>query len=97
MLFQQRDAARHDWEAVRPGQKTDYAWDQPSGSHKLCVCIKDGSAAFRDMTTHEYGLDTVKVRLLPRILCAHTAAPLLDVLHIAHELLFFSWEPRVYG
>ena len=61
VLFQQRDLARHDWEAVRSGHKTDYAWDQPSGAHKLCVCIKDSSAAFRDMTTHEYSLDFVKV------------------------------------
>ena len=64
VLFQQRDAARQDWEAVRPGHKTDYAWDQPLGSHKLCICIRDGSAAFRDMTTHEYSLDFVKVCLL---------------------------------
>ncbi len=64
MLFQQRDTARHDWEAVRPGQKTDYAWDLPSGPYKLSVCIKDGSTAFRDMTTHEYSLDIIKVQLL---------------------------------
>lgn len=61
MLFQQRDAPKHEWEAVQPGQTTDYAWDQPSGSHKLCVSIKDSSAAFRDMTTHEYSLDAIKV------------------------------------
>ena len=64
VLFRQRDTARQDWEAVCPGHRTDYAWDQPTGSNKLCICIKDGSAAFRDMTTHEYSLDAVKVPLL---------------------------------
>ena len=64
VLFQQRDAARHEWEAVRPGQSTDYAWDLPLGSHKLCISIKDSSAAFRDMTTHEYSLDLIKAWLL---------------------------------
>ncbi len=61
MLFQQRDALRQDWEGVGPGQRTDYAWDQPMGSHRLCVSVRDASAAFRDVTTHEYSLDVIRV------------------------------------
>ena len=61
MLFQQRDAPRQDWEGVGPGQRTDYAWDQPMGSHRLCVSVRDTSAAFRDVTTHEYSLDVIRV------------------------------------
>ena len=70
MLFQQRDAPRQDWEGVGPGQKTDYAWDQPMGSHKLCVSVRDASAAFRDVTTHEYSLDVIRVSsgILPTLL-----------------------------
>lgn len=61
MLFQQQDAPRQDWEGVGPGQRRDYAWDQPMGSHRLCVSVRDASAAFRDVTTHEYSLDVIRV------------------------------------
>ena len=91
MLFQQRDAVRQDCEAVRSGDRTDYAWDQPSGSHKLRVCIKDGSAAFRDMTTHEYSLDAVKVAPLLHYITLDKITSHLFQTHQADQIFDPHW------
>ena len=43
--------------------QVDYAWDEPMAAHRLRVML-DTDSTFRDVGTHEYNLDIIKVGLL---------------------------------
>ena len=62
MRFQQRDIDRDHWEAVEPGHSVDYAWEEPTLAHRLCVLMETEGVAFRDASEHEYNLDVIKVQ-----------------------------------
>lgn len=59
--FQQRDIDRDHWESVEPGHSVDYAWEEPTMPHKLCVLLETEGGAFRDASEHDYNLDVIKV------------------------------------
>ena len=59
------------------------------GSQKLCVSIQDTSAAFRDVTTHEYSLNIIRVssNISPALLTSDLWMDLLTCIDQPHTVL----------
>ena len=58
--FQQREAGM-EWEKLPAMCSTDYAWDEPSLSHKLRITVDSDTLNVREPNIHEYNLDNIRV------------------------------------
>ena len=80
--FVQRDVEGEGWQALEPGQLTDYAWDEPLGSNRLRVMVREGrrlADVENDLLNlrpniNEYQLDMIKVGCCACIVHAWSSA-----------------------
>ena len=76
MKFVQRELEVEAWQALEPGQSTDYAWDEPLGSNRLRVKVQEGRRIADTENefnlrpnVNEYQLDMIKVNSAISDLC----------------------------